>query len=250
MTVDNFKQIRDLLNFESKDDFYYVEIMQRRKDGNPTRDCNNVIIKNYFIKSLNYFDLVKDEMIGLARFFNARIYIRLNKRSFKKCAMKMIMDVAVNIDTENWEGCKKSFVSVAGQYHNDKNKTWIIDVDWNKNDEEESKKAFKNMLRMADAISDARPNIEGVNKIVAKIPTVNGLHYLVKPFDLQTFRMNWSITYEEPFPYDIHKDNPTLLFYSTEKIEDKIYKMLGMDEYLSDDNEFFEDEVKDENKSN
>ena len=31
--VDNFKLIRDYLKFESEDDFYFLQIVQRKKDG-------------------------------------------------------------------------------------------------------------------------------------------------------------------------------------------------------------------------
>ena len=31
--VDNFDQIKSLLTFEDKDDFYFCQIIQRKKDG-------------------------------------------------------------------------------------------------------------------------------------------------------------------------------------------------------------------------
>ena len=220
MKVDNFKQIREMLNFESGDEFYFIEIMQRKKDGNMLRDCNNVIIKDYFIKSLKHFDIVTPEMITLCDVFNARAYIRLNKRSFKKCALRMIGDVAVNIETENYMGCRKSFASVAGKYNADKNKTWVIDIDdeatLNSDNSVDYKKQLYNILNISDALSNTSPIIEGASKWIAILNTPNGKHYITRPFDLQTFKRNWLIDYNEEFPYSIHKDNPTLLYYKGE----------------------------------
>lgn len=42
--------------------------------------------------------------------------------------------------------------------------------------------------------------------LIDEIPTVNGYHLITKPFNLQKFK--------EIFPYiDVHKNNPTLLYF-------------------------------------
>lgn len=44
------------------------------------------------------------------------------------------------------------------------------------------------------------------DKILAVIPTLNGVHLITKPFNLQKFK--------ELYPLiDVHKNNPTLLYY-------------------------------------
>lgn len=43
--VDNFELIRTLLKFESKDDFYFIQILQRSKD-NPEIGANNRLVKS------------------------------------------------------------------------------------------------------------------------------------------------------------------------------------------------------------
>jgi len=49
--IDNLDKIKPLLNFESEDDFYYLQILQRKKE-NPELGSNSRVIKNYYIKSV------------------------------------------------------------------------------------------------------------------------------------------------------------------------------------------------------
>ena len=46
------------------------------------------------------------------------------------------------------------------------------------------------------------------------IPTVNGYHALTKGFDLKQFSQQLTIAKLDSI--DIHKDNPTVLYYSNE----------------------------------
>ena len=48
--INNLKIIKSLLTFESKDDFYYLQILQRKKE-NPQLGSNRRVIKNYYINS-------------------------------------------------------------------------------------------------------------------------------------------------------------------------------------------------------
>lgn len=41
MTIDNFDLIEENLKFESNDDFYFLQVIQRKKDGNVTGRGNN-----------------------------------------------------------------------------------------------------------------------------------------------------------------------------------------------------------------
>ena len=51
MTVDNFDKVIDFMKFSSPDDFYFLQIIQRKKDGNNTGRGNNGarLIKAYYI---------------------------------------------------------------------------------------------------------------------------------------------------------------------------------------------------------
>lgn len=79
--VDNFDLIKSLLKFESKDDFYYLQIIQRSKD-NLDIGANNRLVRSYCIRSLEYFEGKKKEIKQMCSIFKARAYIHLNKRSY------------------------------------------------------------------------------------------------------------------------------------------------------------------------
>ena len=66
--IDNIKLILPFLKFESKDDFYYLQILQRKKE-NPQLGSNSRIIKNYYIKSEEYLLDRYDEIKKLCEIF-------------------------------------------------------------------------------------------------------------------------------------------------------------------------------------
>ena len=191
--IDNFEQIKSYLDFESSDIFYYVQIIKRRKE-NPDLKVNNYMIKSYTIKSIDYLDLKKEEIITLCKLHNARAYINLNKRSFERCAyhsMKKLTDVIL---AKSFVSAKKVFDSVASSHSSDKEKKWLIDVD----DME-----FPSPLMMAHIDHNCKPY---GNKIMGVIRTVNGCHLITKPFNIVQFR-------EKYLDVEVKKNSPTLLFY-------------------------------------
>ena len=50
--IDIFNEIKDLLVFENDDDFFYLQILQRKKE-NPQLGSNSRVIKNYYINNLD-----------------------------------------------------------------------------------------------------------------------------------------------------------------------------------------------------
>ncbi len=214
MIIDNFDKIKTFMNFESEDDFYFCQLMKRKKDdvlGKWKTDCNNIIVGHYYFRSLEGFDRMADTIRNICNAENARAYIHLNKRSFKKCSMKLISTVTTNIETENYMGNRGAFDSVCGKYPNDKNKKWLYDYDGDK----------INLRIFRNALDEILPNInpkENGTKILGILPTANGWHIILKPFDLMTFNKE----IKERFGIDIKKedfkkDSPTLLYFN--KIE-------------------------------
>jgi len=201
--VNNLELIKPLLEFKSNDDFYYLQILQRKKDPNPiglpTGSNNNArTIKNYYISNLEYLDKKMPEIIALCNLFNARASIRLNKRSYEKVAYRTLQKVAGILANGEHSHLKTAYSKACGHGHNaGSNKNWIIDID---DFEEPEQSKWLNDLQ--DYINDCRP--EG-NKILSKIPTKSGIHLITKPFDLQKFKNDYR-------DIDIHKDNPTNLY--------------------------------------
>lgn len=190
--LDNFEQIKGLLNFESGDDFYFAQILQRKKE-NIELGSNSHVVKTYFIRSVEELEFHKGEMICLAEYHNARVYLNLNKRSFEQIAFQNLRKITDIIMNKDYKSVRKSYSSVCGNYCSDKKRKWIIDV----NDKSINENEF------IEAINAIRPEGE---KFVAKIKTKNGYHLIVTAFDMQAYR-----NFKLPV-HDIQKDNPTLLY--------------------------------------
>lgn len=79
--VDNFNLVVKLLNFKSDDDFYFVEIIKRKKDNPNDAFRYRQFISYYWITSREQLLSLKDEIINTCVNNNARAYIYMNPRS-------------------------------------------------------------------------------------------------------------------------------------------------------------------------
>lgn len=195
MYVDNYDLIKPFLEFNSEDDFYYLQILRRRKDNPEDQEKNTTNIKDYYIRSVDYLDSKMDEIKNLCAFFNARASIRLNKRSFKKVAFRCLNNITAQMMQEDFHSAKQAYSKAAGQCHNDNAKKWIVDIDSDMIDQEYEIMEYINC--------DCQPNDD--EKFYAKIPTKSGIHLISKPFNVDTFKKKYP-------NIDVHRDNPTILF--------------------------------------
>lgn len=192
--VDVFDDIKDLLSFSSDDDFYYLQILQRKKE-NPELGSNSRVIKNYYIRSLEHLSERYEEIKGLCNFFNARASLRLNKRSFEKVAFKSLQNYANTMSNKDFNRMMNSYDRACGQSSNQKNdKRWIVDIDG-----EYSSEYLNNI---SEFINKCMP--EG-DKVLKVIPTKNGIHLITNPFNLMEFKNVYG-------DIDVHKDNPINLY--------------------------------------
>jgi len=199
--VDNFKQINKLLEWNNSDEFYFLSVIQRKKDAkegvkvNGTNN-NSRLIKAYFVKSLDYLEFIKPEVIELCNLFNARAGINLNKRSFKKTALQNLKLVTDNLINENYDKVYKTYTSACGKFSHDKNKKWIIDLDG----EEQNDPDY--VRDLGCFVNDIVPHGD---KIIDRIPSKSGSHLIVKPFNLSKFKEKYTLI-------DVQKNNPTNIF--------------------------------------
>lgn len=119
--INNFEQIKNLLEFNSNDDFYYLQVLKRKKE-NHELGSNSYMVKSYFISSKEYLDLRKQEIIDLCNSNNARAYINLNKRSFEKIAFHTLKKVTDQIMNKDYFSVRKAYDSVCGSFMNEPNK--------------------------------------------------------------------------------------------------------------------------------
>ena len=191
--IDVFNDIKDLLVFDNDDDFFYLQILQRKKE-NPQLGSNSRVIKNYYINNLENLENRYDEIKELCIKFNARAMLRLNKRSKRKVAFKTMQNMANSMANGEYGFIKKSYDRACGNGHNDKVKKWILDIDAPYTEE------------WLQIVREAIINIEPLgSKILIELPTKNGIHLITTPFNLQKFKQNFK-------DIEIHKDNPVNLF--------------------------------------
>jgi len=147
------------------------------------------------------FDKLMPEMVMLAKFHKARIYINLNRRNFEQLGLQMVKKVADCLINKEYKNVKNAFNSISGSFHVEKPKRWIIDTDGYTPQEIQS-------------IKDLIFELGGT--ILETIPTLNGKHIITNPFNVQEFSIKWTKMTEingKCMP-EIQKNNATLLYYS------------------------------------
>lgn len=205
--VDNFKLIRNYLKFESEDDFYFLQIIKRKKDGpgpngiKITRaNSKSRVIKSYYISSVEYLDSIEAEVKHLCDYFNARAIIILSRRSYKETALLEMVQVSSMIMTGQYQNVKSTYNSSCVKSKS-LDKYFLIDIDA---EDLEHKEFIKNYIQ-----NEARcDNVEYGKRVLLELPTKHGCHLITKPFDIQGLLKVYSKNIHE----FVHKDGPTVLY--------------------------------------
>lgn len=191
--VDNVNLIRGFLQFPNEDVFYFIQIIVRRKDSSVSG--KNRIIKTYYIHSLQDFDNKIEEIKSLCQVFGARAYINLNQRSFKNSAFHLMHELSEALLSEQYSSAKNLYNSVCGKYSaKGATKYWVVDLDGDDIDVE----------KVSEFIESLQPTDH--KKVCLTVPTKNGVHLITTPFNLTDFRNEYP-------GVDVHKNNPTLLYF-------------------------------------
>lgn len=190
MKVDNFEEFERIFSLNNNE-FYFIQIIQRRKDNNSVTSSGNRYrrVKSYYISSLAEYRKFKSKIISFCENNNARAYIRVSPVSFYDVAVNAASEYLRRIkEKQTFKSCNlyDSCCEKTKSYHE---KLWLVDVDEGVN------------------LSDTIENIEKLgSSIRLKLPTVNGHHLIISPFDIR----KWEEKYGE-----IKRNNPiTLLYYN------------------------------------
>jgi len=192
--IDNIKEIKELLNFSDKNDFYMLYVFKRKKDQpEGERDNHQSVrtIKTYCIESIEHLDKRYDEIKQLCEMFKARAYIHVQKQNHNDVSLEMMMSLAERIKNgvKNQKGL---FDSVVGQIKTQE-KRWIIDVD------------TKDKKFLRDITMDLMEIQPVGNKIEMVLKTKNGFHLITCKFNVLEFK--------EKYPdVDVQRKNPTILY--------------------------------------
>lgn len=207
-----------MLEFPSEDTFYHLQIIKRGKDHSDSPSART--IKVYYIDNPEKLSKIKQEVIDLCEHFGARAYINLAPKSYRKCTMQCISDMAKRAMDGEFNKIYKCWNKVVGYVRSDK-PHWIVDIDIPNNKDSNNPIYYGNgivsrikNMDISEFIEyecepltldiDSSCKISG-SKIYDYIPTKNVYHILTKPFNLKQFR--------EKYPnIDVHKNNPTVLY--------------------------------------
>ena len=195
MAVDNFEIIGSLMDFSRPNTMYFIQILKRRKD-NPDMTTGVKVIDNYYINSIEDLVKLKDRIVNDCNERNARAYINLNRLdtlNVAKHTIKIIIDYILN---EQYAQVKNAYATACGTHHSEPRKKWVVDIDTKDEDEIQAVTDYINALYI-EAKSD--------NKILASIPTKNGVHLISEGFNMKKFM--------DTFPgMTVTKNSPTVLY--------------------------------------
>lgn len=199
MEINNFDVVRNLLEFQGKDIFYFCQVISRKKDGN---DAGKKVIASINISSLQDYDRVKDDIITYCKSFNSRAYIKINPRNVKKITEECLREYS-NICIERRYNLKSVWNKCCGKFSAPGvRKKFMIDIDYNK-------EYSPNVDQILNDLTDkCKPY--GIDKKLCILPTPNGVHIITNPFNVKEFSKCHP---EIPINENNCRDNMTLLYY-------------------------------------
>lgn len=192
--IDNIEIILPFINPQSEDEFYFLQLLKRKKE-NPELGSNSVVIRNYYIKSKEHLLKVYSEVKEICRVTNSRAMIQLNKRSFENVFYQFNENVAHCLKNKDFINMSNQYDRAIGQTNADKENKWIVDIDEPFNETEHAFLTF--------CINNLQP--VGREKELAIIPSKSGYHLISRPFNKEEFNKIYT-------KIDIQKNNPTNLF--------------------------------------
>lgn len=195
--IDNFNTLSPWFDNLNQGDFYFVQIIQRKKECEINKNSN--IIKNYIFYDKTSFLDAKDEITMMCKTFNARAYFWVNPRNCKQVQIEALKQLANSIECNNFNLYGIINKAIGVRKNNKYPKLWILDFDtqeWS---------IIHKYLKIVKKV------VENEDFTYISIPTPNGVHILCEGFNVELFKQELVI---EKLPQiDIHKDNCTVLYY-------------------------------------
>lgn len=195
--VDNFNRILAIMDIdEYPDHFMTLRIVSRNKDFDNSYN-NNKLFKSYLIRSKEQLMNLKDEIVWLCENYNARAYINLSIKSFKRLQSELAMDLVKNI-TEGIVMNPINKINSLSATISSVVKRWIIDID-----EEDMEKADDIYKLVEDLVKEVNQE----KYMLVKNPSKTGLHIISSPFNTKKFSEKFKGSM-------IHKDAAGTLLYA------------------------------------
>lgn len=201
MKIDNFELIKRFFYFnEANNMFFFLQIVRRAKDHKgEEKKTKEKAIKTYIVTSREYLDSIKDEVILLCEHYGARAYINVAGKDFDKVQKEMLCVLAEYNVNNTIVNPQRLLKRIIGQIKS-RCPRYLIDID--------------------NIPSQEKPVLDWLAKyfsskecyLIAKVPTAQGEHFIVEPFDVDSFNKD--------FPdIDVHKNSMGTLLYYPESIK-------------------------------
>lgn len=213
ITVNNSDRLTDIMRFK-KGSFYIFFALIRAKDYKEgkepvlkIKEKQEVLVKTWLIESEEALNSLLPDMVKTVDLFKCRLYMNVDRKSFVKSLIqlrnsvdKYLDNYIFNNETEYsakaYNKLLTSAASVSESSDRDE-KRWLFDVD---------SKADVNILNDLDKLLK--------DKLLAKLETKNGYHYITKKdFDAHRVLNDLRYMYQRnniEFPVEI-KDNALTL---------------------------------------
>jgi hypothetical protein len=202
MVINNFEQLENYFDRKtSNDDFYFVQVIQRKKDGVelPSYTSGARVIRSFYFFDRLEFRRQKPYIIELCNNNNARAYFWVNIRNAFDVACESIRQFTELIQAGNTYQGKDVYSRASGRTRSNKyDKLWIVDID---------------DMSIVEQIKEIILSCRGAeDRLYDVVPTVQGCHLITRGFDVEQFKQKLAIA---KLPdVNVHKENPTLLYYN------------------------------------
>jgi hypothetical protein len=201
--TDNFNLFKTYISggfsncqLDGNDSYYVVELIRRGKD-NKELPAANVHFKNYYIRCVEDLSKYEDEIKQLCTIFKMRAYISVNVKSFKQVTLNTLAELARRVANGDFKKSYNVYESCSGKYYHRLNKRWIIDID-------DTDMNHDLMNKVESVLNNVKPLDK--NKIIMKLSTKSGIHFITRPFDLKSFNKLMDTK------MDVKKNHLTLLY--------------------------------------
>ena len=208
--IDNFQNVREIMNFTKPGDtLYFVELIRRKKD-NPSMNHSRQFIGQYYFKNQQEFDNAEAEIKNKCISQGARAYIYLNARSkavVDKYTQIYQQRFAKNRDLARHFGNNPMAFAAGRSFDDPSRPLCFVDID---SDD------FKDISMAMKIIQDA-----GIKPLFAYRSMNNGLHVILpnkddaKKLDFTPINGNLnglSQFYKNNAKVSVEIDKPTLLY--------------------------------------
>ena len=203
--VDNSDIVTELIKqLKDPNDFIWVQIIQRKKDGNvlPAYTSGARNIRNFSFFNIERFEQNYSYIKQICEQNNARAYFWVNPKNTRAIACetaKHYLDLIANDNTYQgltvWE--KECGLNRSHNY----DKLWVIDIDTKDID---VLNKYKQIILSCRGVEEER--------IKYVVPTLHGYHLITKGFDRRQFSQELIIQHLGYI--DIYTNSPSLLYYN------------------------------------